>query len=356
MAAASWQRSMAPLLERRVGPRKIALDATVAPATQWNPGVRRRQRRPGARSVRPQHATRRAAARQRRGHRVRAGDPALALDRAEGSSRSERLTNIYLQPHRAVRSEAALRHHAHAGRRAGAGEEGRRGNRGGQVSRAAARHSVRREGSARHGRHRDDLRRRAVPEPRARPPTPPSCARLNEAGAVLIAKLSLGALALNDIWFGGQTMNPWLLEEGASGSSAGPGAATAAALVAFSIGSETGGSIVSPAMRCGVTGLRPDVRARAAHRRHDALLVARQARADDTQRRGRDARPAGDHRTGPRRRVERAEPSRLRCDRAGRPACASATFRAWMKENPATDVDRAALETVEEAGDDDRPR
>src|SRR5256712_11741017 len=65
--------------------------------------------------------------------------------------------------------------------------------------------------------------------------------RLNDAGAVLVAKLSLGALALNDIWFGGQTMNPWLLEEGASGSGAGPGAATAAALVAFSIGSETGG-------------------------------------------------------------------------------------------------------------------
>ncbi len=81
--------------------------------------------------------------------------------------------------------------------------------------------------------------------------------RLTDAGAVLIAKLSLGALALNDIWFGGQTMNPWLIEEGASGSSAGPGAATAAALVAFSIGSETGGSIVSPSMRCGVTGLRP---------------------------------------------------------------------------------------------------
>jgi Asp-tRNA(Asn)/Glu-tRNA(Gln) amidotransferase A subunit family amidase len=81
--------------------------------------------------------------------------------------------------------------------------------------------------------------------------------RLQDAGAVLIAKLSLGALALNDIWFGGQTMNPWLPEEGASGSSAGPGSATAAALVAFSIGSETGGSIVSPSMRCGVTGLRP---------------------------------------------------------------------------------------------------
>src|ERR1700680_78986 len=81
--------------------------------------------------------------------------------------------------------------------------------------------------------------------------------RLHAAGAVLVAKLSLGALALNDIWFGGQTVNPWLLEEGAAGSSAGPGAATAAGLVGFSIGSETGGSIVSPSMRCGVTGLRP---------------------------------------------------------------------------------------------------
>src|SRR5258708_7837243 len=81
--------------------------------------------------------------------------------------------------------------------------------------------------------------------------------RLHEAGAVLVAKLSLGALALNDIWFGGQTMNPWLIEEASSGSSAGPGAATAAGLVAFAIGSETGGSIVSPAMPCGITGLRP---------------------------------------------------------------------------------------------------
>src|SRR5207245_10996851 len=94
---------------------------------------------------------------------------------------------------------------------------------------------------------------------RTRVPTADSAVvrRLNDAGAVMIAKLSLGALALNDIWFGGQTMNPWVLEEGASGSSAGPGAATAAALGAFSIGSETGGSIVSPAMPRGVTGMRP---------------------------------------------------------------------------------------------------
>ncbi|HZZ83995.1 MAG TPA: amidase [Anaeromyxobacteraceae bacterium] len=82
-------------------------------------------------------------------------------------------------------------------------------------------------------------------------------ARLRGAGAVLVAKLSLGALAMNDVWFGGQTRNPWLLAEGSSGSSAGPGAAVAAGLVGFAVGSETLGSIVSPSIRCGVTGLRP---------------------------------------------------------------------------------------------------
>lgn len=81
--------------------------------------------------------------------------------------------------------------------------------------------------------------------------------RLEEAGAVLVAKLSMGALAKGDVWFGGTTRNPWNPEEGSSGSSAGPGAATAAGLVGFSIGTETLGSIVSPSNRCGVTGLRP---------------------------------------------------------------------------------------------------
>jgi Asp-tRNA(Asn)/Glu-tRNA(Gln) amidotransferase A subunit family amidase len=81
--------------------------------------------------------------------------------------------------------------------------------------------------------------------------------RLDEAGAVLIAKLTLGALAQGDQWFGGRTNNPWNLEQGSSGSSAGPGSATAAGCVAFSIGTETLGSIVSPATRNGVTGLRP---------------------------------------------------------------------------------------------------
>ena len=81
--------------------------------------------------------------------------------------------------------------------------------------------------------------------------------KLEEAGAVLVAKLTLGALAWGDVWFGGKTRNPWNTEQGASGSSAGPGSATSAGLVGFSIGSETWGSIVSPATVNGVTGLRP---------------------------------------------------------------------------------------------------
>lgn len=82
-------------------------------------------------------------------------------------------------------------------------------------------------------------------------------ARLNQAGAVLVAKLATGELALDDIWFGGQTMNPWDITMGSQGSSAGPGSATAAGLVGFSVGTETGGSIVAPSAICGVTGLRP---------------------------------------------------------------------------------------------------
>jgi Asp-tRNA(Asn)/Glu-tRNA(Gln) amidotransferase A subunit family amidase len=81
--------------------------------------------------------------------------------------------------------------------------------------------------------------------------------RLSDAGAVLIAKLSTGALAVTARWFGGLTRNPWNIEQDAAGSSAGPGAATAAGLVGFAIGSDTGGSIVQPATRNGITGIRP---------------------------------------------------------------------------------------------------
>lgn len=81
--------------------------------------------------------------------------------------------------------------------------------------------------------------------------------KLEEAGAVLVAKLSLGELAMDDVWFGGLTRNPWDTSKGSGGSSAGSAAATAAGLVPFAIGTETYGSIVDPSMRCGVTGLRP---------------------------------------------------------------------------------------------------
>ena len=81
--------------------------------------------------------------------------------------------------------------------------------------------------------------------------------RLDAAGAILVAKLTLGALAMGDVWFGGRTRNPWNPHQGSSGSSAGPASAVAAGCVGFAIGSETLGSISSPSTRCGVTGLRP---------------------------------------------------------------------------------------------------
>lgn len=81
--------------------------------------------------------------------------------------------------------------------------------------------------------------------------------KLEDAGAVLLGKLVSGSLARGDVWFGGKTKNPWDLNQGATGSSAGSGSATSAGLVAFSIGTETLGSIISPSTRCGVTGLRP---------------------------------------------------------------------------------------------------
>jgi Asp-tRNA(Asn)/Glu-tRNA(Gln) amidotransferase A subunit family amidase len=173
--------------------------------------------------------------------------------------------------------------------------------------------------------------------------------RLHDAGAVLVAKLSMGALALNDIWFGGQTMNPWLLEEGSSGSSAGPGAATAAGLVGFSIGSETEGSIVSPSTRCGITGLRPtygrvprtgamtlcwslDKLGPMARSVGDTILVLRAITGPD----------AGDL---------SSVPSKLDFDSsASAQGLRVGYFPAWLKENPATDVDRNAVDAVRKAG------
>jgi Asp-tRNA(Asn)/Glu-tRNA(Gln) amidotransferase A subunit family amidase len=173
--------------------------------------------------------------------------------------------------------------------------------------------------------------------------------RLHQAGAVLVAKLSLGALALNDVWFGGQTMNPWLLEEGAGGSSAGPGAATAAGLVGFAIGSETEGSIVDPSMRCGVNGLRPtfgrvprtgamtlawslDKLGPMARSVEDTMLVLQAISGPD----------AGDL---------SSVPSQLDFD-ATTPVTGLRVgyFPKWMREEPATEVDRAALEQLKKLG------
>jgi Asp-tRNA(Asn)/Glu-tRNA(Gln) amidotransferase A subunit family amidase len=178
-------------------------------------------------------------------------------------------------------------------------------------------------------------------------------ARLKEAGAVLVAKLSLGALALNDVWFGGQTKNPWNLDEGASGSSAGPGAAVAAGLVGFAIGSETQGSIVSPSMRDGVTGLRPTfgrvprTGAMTLSWTCDKLGVMARGVEDTMFVLEAICSPNG----GPDGKDVACVAAALRFD-AGKSVAGLRVgyFPEWMKTAPATDVDRAALETVKKLG------
>ncbi|HEY0785961.1 MAG TPA: amidase [Acidobacteriaceae bacterium] len=256
-AASNWRQSMAPLLERRTGPRTLAIPADTAPASVWNPVL------PGV--PLPERARRHDFLPTANSHTPlpRSPDeiafaPLTALrgwiERRELSS--ERLTTLYLDRLRrynpqlrcviTLTPELAIA----------------------QARRADAELASGHNRGPLHGipwGAKDLLDTAHIPttygaEPfRTRVPAADATvvARLDAAGAVLLAKLSLGALALNDIWFGGQTMNPWNLDEGASGSSAGPGAAVAAGLVGFAIGSETGGSIVSPSMRCGVTGLRP---------------------------------------------------------------------------------------------------
>lgn len=255
MAASSWRSTMPANLERRTGPRTVALESELAPATRWNPSL------PGVRQERQRERFIRSRSSSLP---LPTNDADIAFAPVSQLSRwiearqlsSERLTRIYLE--RIARHDPKLR----------------------SVITVALDHALAQArlmdkeiaaGSYRGPLHgipygvKDLLDTAGIAttwgaefyEDRIPAKDAAVVAKLNKAGAVLIAKLSLGSLALNDIWFGGQTMNPWLLEEGASGSSSGPGAATAAGLVAFSIGSETGGSIVSPSMRCGVTGLRP---------------------------------------------------------------------------------------------------
>jgi hypothetical protein len=255
MAATSWRKTMASLYERRTGPRKLDLETTVAPATQWNPTL------PGLKLVPVRDRFIRSTTDP---GSLPSDDAAIAFASLARLSRwieqrkltSERLTNIYLkrieQFDPKLHCVITLTHDLALAQAKKADQEIAAGKYRGPL------HGIPWGG-------KDLLDTAGIPttygaEPfRDRIPTEDAAVvkRLHAAGAVLIAKLSLGALALNDIWFGGQTMNPWLIEEASSGSSAGPGAATAAALVGFAIGSETGGSIVSPSMRCGITGLRP---------------------------------------------------------------------------------------------------
>jgi Asp-tRNA(Asn)/Glu-tRNA(Gln) amidotransferase A subunit family amidase len=342
-AADSWRTSLAQYFERRTGPRKVSIRDTDAPATLWNP------RLPGIPAVELRDRFVRAKAEN---NPLPASDDAIAFAPVTQLSRwiesrkltSERLTNIYLS--RIARLDPRIRSIITL-------------TRDHSLARAQAADVEIASGKYRGPLHgipygvKDLLDTKDIPttygaEPfRNRIPATDSTVvrRLDDAGAVLLAKLSLGALALNDIWFGGQTMNPWLLEEGASGSSAGPAAATAAALVAFSIGSETGGSIVSPAMRCGVTGLRPtfgrvartgamtlcwslDKLGPMTRSVEDAMLVLHAINGPD----------AGD---------PSSVPSQLDFD-ASMPVAGLKVgyIPQWMNENPATDVDRAAMETM----------
>jgi Asp-tRNA(Asn)/Glu-tRNA(Gln) amidotransferase A subunit family amidase len=347
MAADSWRRTLASVYERRTGPKKVAIEASVAPATRWDPvlpGLRggpdrdrfvRTKNEPGPLPVNDSDI---------------AFAPLTQLSRWMETRKltSVRLTNIYLDRLQSfdpkLRCVITLTRDLALEQAKSADAEIATGKYRGPL----------------HGIPfgvKDLLDTAGIPttwgaEPyRNRVPTEDAAVvkRLRDAGAVLVAKLSLGALALNDIWFGGQTMNPWLLEEGASGSSAGPGAATGAGLVGFSIGSETGGSIVSPSMRCGVTGLRPtfgrvprtgamtlcwslDKLGPMTRGVEDGLLVLQAISGPDP----------GDL---------ASVPCHLDYDSTA-PAAGLRVgyFPAWMKEAPATDVDRAALETCRKIG------
>ncbi len=347
MAAGSWRKSMAPLYERRIGPRKVSLDPSTAPASQWNPVL------PGTKTITDGDRFQRTASRN---EPLPANDSDIAYASLVQLSRwiesrqltSERLTNIYLsrlarfdQKLRCVITltpDLAMTQAKRADQEIAAGQY--RGPLHGIPWGA-----------------KDLLDTAGIPttygaEPyRNRVPSADAVVvkRLHQAGAVLIAKLSLGALAMNDIWFGGQTMNPWLLEEGSSGSSAGPGAATAAALVGFAIGSETEGSIVSPSMRCGITGLRPtfgrvprtgamtlcwslDKLGPMTRSVEDAMLVLQAISGPDP----------GD---------VASVPCRLDFD-AGAPVerLRVGYFPGWMKDSGATGVDRSALDAVRKLG------
>jgi len=346
-AAGNWRVSMAPLYERRTGPRKVALDPTLAPASRWNPAL------PGVVVGPARERFVRTAASARA---LPAKDDDIAHAGLRDLSRwiqsraltAERLTRIYLE--RLERFQPKINATITLTRDLALA----------QARKADAEIAAGRYRGPLHGipwGAKDLVDTAGIPttygaEPfRNRVPDRDAVVveRLHRAGAVLVAKLSLGALALNDIWFGGETKNPWLLEEGASGSSAGPGAATAAGCVAFALASETGGSIIAPAMRDGVVGLRPtygrvprtgamtlcwslDKLGPMARYVEDTMIVLQAISGPDP----------GD---------VASVPSRLDFDAtAGVAGLKIGYFPKWMAESPATDVDRAALEKTRTLG------
>jgi Asp-tRNA(Asn)/Glu-tRNA(Gln) amidotransferase A subunit family amidase len=347
MAAANWRTSMAPLYERRTGPRKVEMESTVAPATLWNPDL------PGI-SKRP--SENRFVASKFGPLKLPDDDESIAYAPVTRLAQwirqrqitSERLTEIYLE--RLERFNPRLRCVITLTRDR-ALQQARKAD--GEIAGGQYRGAL-------HGipwGAKDLLDTAGIPTTygaeffRNRIPAQDAVVaqRLDQAGAVLVAKLSLGALALNDIWFGGQTMNPWLIEEGSSGSSAGPGAATAAGLVGFSIGSETGGSIVSPSMRCGVTGLRPTFGR--VPRTGAMTLCWSLDKLGPMTRSVEDTMLVLNAISGPDPGDLSSVPSRLDYDStAGVKSLRVGYFPAWMKENPATDVDRMALDTVRKLG------
>jgi Asp-tRNA(Asn)/Glu-tRNA(Gln) amidotransferase A subunit family amidase len=346
-AAGNWRMAMAPLYEMRVGPRKATLEPTLAPATVWDPVL------PGEKSGPAQN-------RFVRGKidpgPLPSNDEDIAFASVTRLSSwieqrkltSERLTNIYLKRLReydpklrcviTLTSDLAMQQAKQADAEIASGKY--RGPLHGVpygVKDLLDTANIPTTWGAEPYRNRVPQKNAIVVQ------------RLQDAGGVLVAKLSLGALALNDIWFGGQTMNPWLLEEGSSGSSAGPGAATAAGLVAFAIGSETGGSIVSPSMRCGITGLRPTF-GRVA-RTGAMTLCWSLDKLGPMARYVEDTMLVLNTITGPDPGDLSSIPSKFDFDaNAAVQGLRVGYFPAWMKEPPATDVDRAALDAVRKVG------
>jgi Asp-tRNA(Asn)/Glu-tRNA(Gln) amidotransferase A subunit family amidase len=346
-AASSWRGNMASLCQRRSGPRKIALESTLAPFSLYK-SVMPGQKAAAGNNQFVRSKTDPAPLPSNDADIAYAPVTKLSVWIEQKKLTSERLTQIYLKRIEqynpklrcviTLTSELALQ----------------------QAKEADAEIAAGRYRGPLHGipwGGKDLLDTLGIPttygaEPyRNRIPEDDAVVvkRLNAAGAVLLAKLSLGALALNDIWFGGQTMNPWLLEEGASGSSAGPGAATAAGLVAFAIGSETGGSIVAPSMRCGVTGLRPTY---GRVPRTGAMTLCWSLDKLGPMTRGvEDALLVLNAISGPDPGDLSSVPSTLDFDaNASVKGLRVGYFPAWMKEAPATDVDRLALQTLRKVG------